>query len=159
MNDLNELLKTVPYSLALLTTRRGDEVNAMPVSWMGQVSAEPPLMQIAVKPERYTHDMIRETGIFTLVFLSKEQKDNIPGFKIKGDDRSKKFEGFDVSESSAGLPVLNDAVGWMDCKVVSITRPGDHTLFVGEITDAKVLNEGEALTMAHYGKEYHYGIG
>ena len=158
MKDLKSLLKTIPYPLALLTARRGDEINGMPVSWLTQVSSMPPMIQVAVKTVRYTHDMILDTGRFALVFLSEDQKNVIPGFKTGGEDRSKKFEGFAVSQSSAGLPVLDDAVGWLDCRVVSMTRPGDHTLFVAEITDAKLVNEGEPLTCAHFGKDYHYGI-
>jgi len=158
MNDRNELLKTIPCALLLLTARRGDEINAMPVSWLGQVSAEPALIQIAVKPERYTHDMIRDTGIFGLVFMDESFKDEIPGFKLKGDDKSQKFADYDISDSPAGLPVLGNAVGWMDCGVVSMVRPGDHTLFVGEITAAKMLKKGDVLTLAHFGKDYHYGI-
>ena len=158
MDDLRKLLKSIPYPLALLTACRGDKINAMPVSWMGQVSSDPPMIQVAVKPKRYTHDMIRDTGRFALVFLSKGQQDLIPKFKAKGDDRSKKFEGLKFRETPAGCPILDDAVGWMDCRSVSMTRPGDHTLFVAEITDAKLNSEEETLTLAHFGKDYHYGI-
>ena len=157
MKDAKELLKTIPYSLALLTARRGDEINGMPVSWMGQVSSEPPLIQVAIKPIRYTHDMIRDTGKFALVFLSKDQKDLIPRFKSKGENRALKFGGLKLSQSPAGCPVIEESVGWMDCRMVAMMRPGDHTLFVAEITGAK-FNGGQALTLADFGRDYHYGI-
>jgi len=157
MQDTKELLKAIPYPLVLLTARRGDEINGMPLSWIGQVSSEPPLIQIAVKPIRYTHDMIRDTGRFALVFLSKNQKDLVPRFKTKGENRSLKFDGVKLSQSPSGCPVLDEAAGWLDCRVVSMNRPGDHTLFVAEITAGK-FREREALTLTDFGKDYHYGI-
>jgi len=157
MRDAKVLLKTIPYPLALLTTRRGEEINAMPVSWLGQVSSEPPMVQAAVKTVRYSHDMIRESGRFAVVFMAVNQKELIPAFKLESDDRSEKFKGFKVSETPGGCPVLDDTVGWLDCRVVSMTTPGDHTLFVGEITDAKALKEDEVLTSLDWG-DYHYGI-
>lgn len=157
MYDARELLKNIPYPLALLTTRRGDEINAMPVSWLTQVSSEPPMVQAAVKTVRYTHDMLRQSGRFAVVFLRKDQKDKIQGFKSKDPNRAKKFEGFKTSETPGGCPVLTEGIGWLDCEVVSMITPGDHTLFVGEITDAKLLNRAEPLTSMDY-EGYYYGL-
>jgi len=157
MYDARELLKNIPYPLALLTTRRGDEINAMPISWLTQVSSDPLMVQVAVKTVRYTHDMIRQSGRFAVVFLRKEQKDRIQRFKSKDPDRSKKFEGFKTSETHGGCPVLDDGIGWLDCEVVSMLTPGDHTLFIGEVTGAKLLNRAEPLTCADL-EGYHYGL-
>ncbi len=157
MYDARELLKNIPYPLALLTTRRGDEINAMPISWLTQVSSDPLMVQAAVKTVRYTHDMIRYSGHFAVVFLKKDQSDKLQGFKSKDPDRSKKFEGFKTAETPGGLPVLAEGIGWLDCEVVSMLTPGDHTLFIGEITGAKLLNRAEPLTSLDF-KDYHYGL-
>lgn len=158
MQEAKELLKHIPYCLALLTARRGEEFNAMPVSWMGQVSSEPPLIQVAVKTSRYTYNMIRDTGKFGIVFLDKSQKELVPGFKLKGDDKSKKFASYKIITTPAGLPALDDSLGYCDCSVVTMLTPGDHALFIAEITAAKIIREGESLTLFHYGEDYHYGL-
>lgn len=156
--DTKELLKNIPYALAILTARRGSEKNAMPISWLAQVSSEPPLIMAAVKNIRYSHDMVRESGRFAIVFLDAGQKDLIPKFKDKDANKGRKFEGLAVSDSPGGCPVLDDSLGWLDCKVINSMKPGDHTLFIAEITVAKLIRKGEGLTLAHYGKDYHYGL-
>lgn len=158
MFESGELLKKIPYPLALLTCRLGDVRNGMPISWLTQVSSEPPLIMAAIKTSRYTHDMVKNSGIFAIVFLEATQTDLIGRFKDKSPDKGKKFEGLKVSETPSGCPVLEDSLGWLECKVISSLKPGDHTLFIAQISASKLLKKGEGLTLAHYGKNYHYGI-
>lgn len=158
MSDEKELLGKIPYPLALITACHQDIKNAMPISWVAQVSSKPFLIMAAVKDIRYTHNMIKESGRFALVFLGADQLDLVPKFKDKDPEKARKFAGLKVSETPSGCPVLDDALGWLDCKVISSTKPGDHTLFIAEITASKVLKKGEGLTVAHYGKDYHYGL-
>ena len=158
MSDAKELLKKIPYPLALLTACHKDVKNAMPISWVAQVSSNPYLVMVAVKDVRFSHDMVKESGKFALVFLGTDQMDLVPKFKDKDPEKARKFAGLKVSETPSGCPVPDDALGWIECKVIDSIKPGDHTLFIGEITAAKVLKEGEGLTVAHYGKDYHYGL-
>lgn len=158
MSDTAELLKKIPYPLALLTCRLGDIRNGMPISWFTQVSSDPPLVMTAIKTSRYTHDMVKNSGVFAIVFLDANQTDLVARFKDKSPDKAKKFEGLKVSETPAGCPVLEDSLGWLECKVITSIKPGDHTLFIAEITASKLIRTGEGLTLAHYGKDYHYGI-
>src|SRR5438552_829037 len=53
-----------------------------------------------------------------------------------------------------GCPILEDALGYLECRVAGELPAGDHTVFVGEIVEAGVLREGEALTMRETGFRY-----
>jgi len=158
MSDAKELLKHIPYPLALLTVRKGDLKNGMPISWVAQVSSDPLLVMAAVKGVRYSHGMVKESGRFALVFLDADQMHLVSKFKDKGPDKDKKFEGLKLGETPSGCPVPEDSLGWLDCKVIDSICPGDHTLFIAEITAAKQIKKGEGLTLKHYGKDYHYGL-
>jgi flavin reductase (DIM6/NTAB) family NADH-FMN oxidoreductase RutF len=43
---------------------------------------------------------------------------------------------------TSGVPVLADALGWVECRVVATLPSGDHTLVLGEVLEAGV-EEGE----------------
>jgi flavin reductase (DIM6/NTAB) family NADH-FMN oxidoreductase RutF len=53
-----------------------------------------------------------------------------------------------------GLPVLEGALGAVECVVVGQVSHGDHTVFVGEVKSATLLRDGEALELAGTGWQY-----
>ena len=68
-------LKLIPYGTYFLGSRKeGGEVNAMVASWVTQVSFEPRRVAVGVKKTRYSHDLIRDGGAFTLCALGREFK-------------------------------------------------------------------------------------
>ena len=66
-------------------------------------------------------------------------------FGFKSGKQVKKFEGVKYERKVTGAPILIDAIAYLDCKVVSETTAGDHTIFVGEVVDAKICSEEEPL--------------
>jgi flavin reductase (DIM6/NTAB) family NADH-FMN oxidoreductase RutF len=49
-----------------------------------------------------------------------------------------------------GVPVLDEALAWVDCRVHAAYEGGDHTIFVGEVLAAGAC-EGEPL-LYHRGR-------
>ncbi|KJU84237.1 flavin reductase domain-containing protein FMN-binding protein, partial [Candidatus Magnetobacterium bavaricum] len=60
------------------------------------------------------------------------------GFKSGRD--ADKFANVGYFNAPNGSPVLNNAMAYVECKMVSIFKAGDHELFVGEAVAAKMLN-------------------
>jgi len=55
----------------------------------------------------------------------------------------------------AGTPVLADALGWVECRLVATLPAGDHTIVLGEVVDAGLEHEGaRALTLQEAGFKY-----
>lgn len=132
-----EILKNMAhmtYGIYVLTTRFEGTVNGMIASWVSQVSYEPPLFIVAVHPNRYTHDLLMQSGHFALHILGREQKDLLARFKgpVTGD----KFESLAWEEGLTGCPILTDCIGYMECRIVQNLAPGNHTLFIGEVVHA-----------------------
>ena len=49
-----------------LWQRTGEKPNIITVAWTGTVCTNPPMVYISVRPERYSYDIIRETGEFVI---------------------------------------------------------------------------------------------
>ena len=139
----------------VLTVDDGTEQNAMPVSWATQVSADPPLVAVAVSPRRYSHDMIDSAGEFALNYLSLDQGKLMAQFKLTGPDKSAKFEGVAVEPAEAiDAPLLAESPISLELRVHTAYNPGDHTVFVGEVVAARVRNDEPVLDVETYGKSY-----
>ena len=136
----------------LLTTRQGEQVNGMVVSWASQVSYEPPLIMVAVHPNRFSHTLIEQSGRFALHAIARDQADLIG--KFKGPDPEGKFASLDWVEGVSGCPVLKGCIACLECEVRETYRPGNHTLFIGEIVEAHAFFQGTPLCTGDYGGTY-----
>ena len=140
------------YGIYVLTAAHGDEINGMIASWVSQVSHEPPLVLAAVHPNRYTHDLIRQSGAFALHVIAKEQKDLLSRFK--GPDPRVKFAALEWRKGRTGSPILEDCIAWLECEVQSSLAPGNHTLFIGEVVGGRRVADGTPLNTGDYDGMY-----
>lgn len=128
------------HGVYVVTTRVGDRINGMTASWVSQVSLSPLLLMVSIAPPRFTHDLIKESGIFAINILTKDQIDLGKRFGYKSGRKVDKFHGLDYISAKTGAPILPQAYAYFDLNVVDTFTAGDHTLFVGEVVDAKILN-------------------
>jgi flavin reductase (DIM6/NTAB) family NADH-FMN oxidoreductase RutF len=147
----NEILKNMAhltYGLYVLTTRFESTINGMIASWVSQVSYDPPLIMVAVHPNRYSHDLLEKSGHFALHILAKEQKDLLTRFK--GPDVGEKFASIAWEDGVTGCPIMADCIGCMECRITQSMTPGNHTLFIGEVVNAVFNNEKTPLCTLDY---------
>ena len=138
--ELLNYLASMTYGIYVLTTRYAKTINGMIASWVSQVSYDPPLIMVAVHPDRYSHDLLQKSGHFALNILAREQKDLLTRFK--GPDPGSKFDALAWRDGVNGCPVLADCIGSVACRIQQTLKPGNHTLFIGEVVGA-VFNRQE----------------
>ena len=136
------------YGIYVLTSHFGDTINGMIASWVSQISHEPPLVMAAVHPNRYSHELIKKSGHFALHLLSRNQVHLLSHFK--GSDPKAKFASLPWKRGKTGCPILLECLGYMECMVRKRYDPGNHTLFIGEVIDAKILSQKEPLSTLDY---------
>jgi flavin reductase (DIM6/NTAB) family NADH-FMN oxidoreductase RutF len=128
------------HGVYVVTTRVRDTINGMTASWVSQVSLKPLLLMVSIAPARYTHDLIRESRIFAINVLTGDQVDLGKRFGYKSGREVDKFAGLEHKTAKTGAPILPQAYAYFDLKLVDTFPAGDHTLFVGEAVDAKILH-------------------
>ena len=128
------------HGVYVITTRLGDRINGMTASWVSQVSLSPLLLMVSIAPARYTHDLIKESGVFAVNVLTTEQVDLGKRFGLQSGRRVDKFAGLDYLTAATGSPILPQAYAFFDVQVVDTFPAGDHTLFVGKVMEGKILN-------------------
>ena len=148
------LLRKIPHGLFICGVRDGDEVNGFTASWVTQGSFEPPLVVMGVRADSTSHGIIERTGCFSLNVLRADQKDLAAVFFKPQKAMGGRFEAAPFQEGELGLPLLEDAIGGVECSVIGQLKHGDHTVFVGEVKSARLLADGEALNLASTGWNY-----
>ena len=127
-------LINLSHGVYVLGTRRGREMTAMTAAWVSQVSELPPCVAVAVRSDRYTHNLILESATFSLSVLRDDQVDVATHFAETSGAYHDKLHGIPYGQSPGGSPVLLDCLAYLDCKVLDTARAGDHTVFIGEVT-------------------------
>lgn len=145
-------LGAMTTGLYVLTSGRGEAVGGMIQSWASQVSYAPPMVMVAVHPNRYTHDLIQGCGAFGLHPISREDPDFMSRFK--GPDPRSKFDGLDWMPGRTGVPVVQDCPACLECTVRSSSTPGNHTVFIGEVVQVWLFKPASPLSSQDYDKQY-----
>ncbi len=144
------------YGIYVLTTRFNNTINGMIASWVTQVSYKPPLILAAVHPNRFSHDLVKNSRIFALHVLDQSQKQLLKRFK--GPDPEKKFDGISWENGRTGSPILTDCTAWFDLNLKHHYTPGNHTLFIGEVIDCGTHSRQRPLCTLDYDGMYKGNI-
>jgi flavin reductase (DIM6/NTAB) family NADH-FMN oxidoreductase RutF len=148
------LLRKIPHGIFICGVAENDEVNGFTASWVTQGSFEPPLVVVAVRADSTSNGMIQRTGRFSLNVLAADQKDLAAVFFKPQKAVGGRFDAAPFRLGQLGLPILNDALGGVECEVVGQVSHGDHTVFVGEVRSAVLLRDAPALELAATGWQY-----
>ena len=138
---LNRVTWKIPNALALVGSRAGDERNAMTTSWITQLAQEPVLIGVGVDNVAVTHRLITDGGSFTVNLWDAADTKVFVKFSKPAVDDGDTLNGRPVRAATTGAPVFDEALAWIDCEVRHTVDLGSHTLFVGEVVDAAIVDD------------------
>ena len=140
------------YGVFVLGAKQDDKINACITNTCMQIASDPTRIAISVLNKNLTCDMVKASGEFTLSVLDKTCTfELIKHFGMQSGRDVNKFEDFPHETNDSGIPYLQYSVcSLLECKVISKQDLGSHTLFIAEVTDAKVLSSNAPLTYADY---------
>ncbi len=142
------------YGLFVLTSK-GDKDNGCITNTAIQVASEPTRISVAVQKGNFTRELIERSGMFNISVLTEDVPfETIRHFGMQSGRDVDKFDGFTaVKRSKNGLYYLTEHTNAMfSCQVQQALDLGSHVLFIGEVTQSKVLQKGASCTYAHYHK-------
>lgn len=132
-------LGAIHSGVFVITTKDGERLNGMTAAWVMRASFDPPLVAVSVGHTRFSHGMIKNSGVFAVNVLSEGQAEVGKHFGFKTGRNTDKFAGVDCAPpSKTGAPILEGIAGYLDCRVVGSFETGDHTIFVGEVVASEV---------------------
>ena len=149
--DTNALFK-LSYGLFVLSAKENGKDNGCIINTAMQLTDTPAQIAVAVNKQNYTHDMVKNTGVFNLSVLSQDAVFWVfqhYGFQSGRD--VDKFANLPDARTENGLRYVQGCTNAViSGKVVSTVDCGTHTLFIAEVTDAKILSEEPSVTYQYY---------
>ncbi len=149
--DKTALFK-LSYGLFVLTAREGNKDNGCIINTCGQLTDTPLQIQVTVNKDNLTHDMIKSTGIFNVSVLTEEATFWVfqhYGFQSGRD--TDKFGNLPEARTENGIRYVEGCTNAViSGKVVNTVDCGTHTLFIAEVTEAKLLDPAPSATYQYY---------
>lgn len=139
----------------MLSARDSEKDNGCIANTCFQVGNDPTKLAISVQMGNLTREMIENSGVFNVSVLTENVPfETIRHFGMQSGRETDKFGAFPaVRRSHNGLLYVTENTNAMfSCKVLHKQNLGSHMLFVGEVTESKVLSDGPSCTYAHYHK-------
>jgi flavin reductase (DIM6/NTAB) family NADH-FMN oxidoreductase RutF len=138
-----------PTGVAVLTTRAPDGIpHGLTVNAFCSLSLDPPLVLVAIDRACSLLDTFAKAERFSINFLSVDQQDLSVRFSQLPEGR---FTGVPWTEGAEGTPLIDGAIGSIECRTTQVIDAGDHRALIGEVVGASV---GEGDPLVFFRSEY-----
>ena len=124
-------MRRYPVGVAVATVEVEGTRLGLTLSSLVPLALEPPLVGISIGRQAAFHELLREAGGFAVSLLAGDQLELAQHF-ARGVPPIAMWQGVAVREGDRG-PLLDGAVGWLECELGGELEAGDHTLFLGRV--------------------------
>lgn len=150
--EFKHIMSRWASGVTVVTMKHGNTVHGMTASAFSSVSLEPPLILICVGKKQGSLPLIKGSGRFVVNILAAGQDALSDYFAKPRPEGDAQFATHAHQKTANGTPVLDGALGWLDCKVHSVADGGDHDVFIGEIEKTSVSETAEEPLVYFCGK-------
>lgn len=118
-------------------------VRGMTVTAFSSVSAEPPLILVCLNQSADTGENIEQNQCFGVNILNEAQEGVSNNFS-GGSSQEDRFANAKWHVGATGVPILDDSIMSLECKVIEKVRAGSHWILIGEVEET-ASRSGEPL--------------
>jgi flavin reductase (DIM6/NTAB) family NADH-FMN oxidoreductase RutF len=148
LSNFTRLIHPMP---AFLVTCAGQDgrPNGIAIAWLTPVSINPPLLAFAIRPQRYSYELLQENPAFVVNAMAYERAVEVLFCgRCSGRDVDKFATAglTPVDAQAVDVPAIGEALAHVECEVEAEYPAGDHVIVVGRVLAASaeegVLVEG-----------------
>jgi flavin reductase (DIM6/NTAB) family NADH-FMN oxidoreductase RutF/rubredoxin len=145
-------LHKISYGLYIVSAKSDEKLNGQIANTVFQITSDPPTLAVSINRLNYTHELISRSGLFTVSVLTEQAPMTFIGlFGFKCGRDLDKFKDTRHMTGVTGAPVVLDyAAAYLEAEVVEHLDLGTHTLFIGKVVAAEILNEDAPMTYEYY---------
>ena len=161
-----------PLPVVMVTSQRpGERPNIITIAWTGTICSDPPMLYVSIRKERYSYNIIKETGEFVVNLVGAGQIRQCDWCGVKSGRDFDKFEETGltpVPSVKVAAPTIKECPVSIECKVRKIEELGSHDMFIAEVVAVTVSDEYmddqgrfamEEADMVAYLHGQYYGLG
>lgn len=132
------MLNPVPAVMVSCGSRKP---NIITIAWTGIVNSNPPMTYISVRKERYSHNIIENTGEFVINLCSEELAFATDFCGVRSGRDTDKFKEMKLTPERAEIvrcPMIKESPVNIECRVREIIELGSHDMFIADILKVHV---------------------
>ena len=129
---------TFVYPIPAVMVSCGDmkKSNIMTVAWTGIQNSNPAIVYISVRPERYSYNLIKESGEFVINLTTEDLAYATDWCGVRSGAKFDKFKEMKLTKEKANFvkaPLIKESPVSIECKVIKEENLGSHVMFTGEV--------------------------
>ncbi len=146
------VLHNIGYGMYIVSSNKGDLLNGQIANTVFQITSEPITIAISINKKNLTHEYIEASKRFSVSILAEETPLSFIGkFGFRSGKVEDKFKGTGVIKLDSGCPVvLENSLCYLEAEVINQLDCATHTVFLGRMTDSKILGAGRPMTYEYY---------
>ena len=161
-----------PVPAVMVSCRRpGEKANIITVAWAGTVCTSPAMLSISLKPERYSYQIIRDTGEFVINLTTERLARTADFCGVRSGRDLDKFQAAGLTPEPAehvGAPLIKEGPVNLECRVTQVLKLGSHHMFVAQVlgvdVDERYLDKNQKLHLDKaglivYSHGQYFGLG
>ena len=144
-----------PIPAVMVSCGNMEKSNIITVAWTGILNTNPAKVYISVRPERYSYNIIKESGEFVINLTNKKLAYATDWCGVKTGAKFDKFKEMNLTKEKANFvkcPLIKESPVSVECRVVEEKNYGSHTMFIGEVlsidADEKYFDEKGAFDIS-----------
>jgi flavin reductase (DIM6/NTAB) family NADH-FMN oxidoreductase RutF len=130
-----------PVPAVLITSAYGKAMNVFTVSWTGTVCTDPPMLSVSIRPERYSYDLIKKSGEFTVNLPGQDLAFAVDFCGVKSGRDIDKFAKLMLHTEAGSVvkaPIIKECPVAIEARVTSVKELGSHHMFLAEVVAVNV---------------------
>ncbi len=132
--------------VSVMTTAHDGTQHGMTANAVASVSLDPLLALVCVERDKAMRDLVEASGVFALCFLHEDDEGLAVHFADPYRPRGvEQFRAIQHHTAVTGAPILDDAIGYVDCRVHDLHPAGDHEIVVGRVLGLGLGDPAEPL--------------
>lgn len=149
---LRQAMRFWVTGVTVVTASHGGVQHGMTVSSFTSLSLTPPQVLVSLAQNTRTHDLVTRSRSFGISILSVNQREISDRFAGRVPDELDRLAGLETFVMTSGAPMLAGGLAHLDCHVVTTLGSGTHTIFIGEVLQARNAADGDPLI--YFNREY-----
>ena len=141
------MLYPLPVVMVSVADKNGKN-NIVTIAWAGTICTNPPMVSISVRPERYSYQILKETGEFVINLTTRELAYATDYCGVKSGRDTDKFKDMGLTPlpgEKVKAPLIAESPVNLECKVTQVLALGAHDMFLAEVVavhaDEKYMDE------------------
>ena len=152
--DFRRVAGRFASGIMVVTTRLDGVDHAMTVTAFASVSLDPQRVLFCAEKIARFHDAVLAAGSWALSVLDEESEKTARWLATRGRPLEEQLAGITHHPGPVtGAPILDAALGALECRTTAVHDGGDHSIVVGEVIGASEPNPG-GLPLLHYSGRY-----